>query len=106
MTKLRFLPWLFLVALVGCVSPTITLYRETTPAEIAQRVADNNNSRYDMWNTWKYAGSDDRYDYIYQYDPGAIVSYGFYGYKLPRGEINVGRPYDFNPDLDKNRSLW
>jgi len=97
---------LCLLPCVGCVSPSKSSYVPATPQQVADKIARNNNSRDYGWNLWNYAGSDDQYDYIYEYTPGSVIPYGFAFYKLPAGSLTMRPHYGFDPDFGNNMTIF
>jgi len=93
------------LALCGCISTSPEKFQLATLAQINAKVQSNSNSDNDMFNEWRYAGSDDQYDYIYEYKEGIFVTpkSNFHYYKLPKGEYKLPcAPYPFNPDPGTN----
>ena len=84
--------WVFcLLLLCGCVSTSLDEYTLATPAVINAKIHANNGNENDQYNLWRYAGSDDKYDYVYEFKPGIFLSQpsNFHYYKLPKGELKL-----------------
>lgn len=86
----------------GCVSTNKVAYQAMTASQFNQKIVRNEKSRGYVWDHWRYAGSDQQYDYVYEYVPGSVIPYAFKFYKLPRGILAVSVRYDFDPDFDNN----
>ena len=76
------------------------------PDQLERKIQRNDASRDYAWNHWNYAGSDQQFDYLYEYVPGSVLPYGFQFYKMPRGDLAVGRRYEFDPDLGNNAKIF
>jgi hypothetical protein len=105
MKKLGFL---LLFLLCGCASTSLDKYQAVTPTEINAKIKKNNGIEADMFNLWRYAGSDDQYDYVYEFKPGIFLSppSNFHYYKLPKGQLPLEGRYPFNPDIKKNTEIF
>ncbi|HTB64140.1 MAG TPA: hypothetical protein VK737_11210 [Opitutales bacterium] len=103
----RLLSLLLLFTLCGCVSTNLENYQYITTAQLNAKIKANGNSEPDMFNSWRYAGSDDKYDYIYEYKPGISVSpnTNFHYYKLDKGQVKIDNRYPFAPDAKGNMPL-
>jgi len=99
---------LLLLLLCGCASTSLDKYQATTPDAIQAKIKANNSNDSDMYNQWRYAGSDDTNDYFYEYKPGIFLSppSNFKYYKLPKGQLKVDARYPFNPDIKKNTDIF
>jgi len=95
-----------LLLCAGCASSGKFSYVTVTPAQLENKIQRNDTSRDFVWNHWNYAGSDEKYDYVYEYTPGCIIPYGFQCYKMPRGDLNVSFRYEFDPDYGNNKRLF
>ncbi|HVU37667.1 MAG TPA: hypothetical protein VHC95_04990 [Opitutales bacterium] len=95
-----------LLLCAGCESPNKGGYTLVTPQQIHQKRLHNEVSRDYVWNQWRYAGSDDQYDYIYEYVPGSVIPYGFHCYKVNRGELAFDLRYDFDPNFGDNMRIF
>lgn len=90
----------------GCESPARGGYSLATSEQIDAKVQRNNQSRDHVWNHWRYAGSDDQYDYVYEYVPGSVIPYGFRCYKLPKGDVPILTRFAFDPDFGNNPYIF
>ncbi len=102
---LRTLPLFLALALCGCISASPDNYQLSTLAQVNAKVRANNDSDNDMFNEWRYAGSDDKYDYIYEFKEGIFLAPkgNYHYYKIPKGEYKLPcAPYPFNPDPQTN----
>ncbi len=97
---------IILLLCAGCESPTRSSYQPMTSDQLTRKLARNEASRAYAWNQWRYAGSDDKYDYIYEYVPGSVIPYGFHCYKMERGALALNLRYDFDPDFDNNTRIF
>jgi len=99
---------LFLCLLCGCVSSSLDKYQLVTPADINAKIKANAATDNDTYNRWRYAGSDDQYDYIYEFKPSISITppSGFKYYKLPKGELKLDARYPFAPDIKKNTAIF
>jgi hypothetical protein len=100
--------FLFLLLLCGCASTSLDQYQAMTPTDINAKIKANNGTEGDKYNEWRYAGSDDKYDYIYEFKPGIFLSppSNYHYYKLPKGELDVAGRYPFAPDIKKNTQIF
>jgi len=99
---------LLVMMLCGCVSASPGNYAYVTLAQINAKVSANNHNDNDMYNHWYYAGSDDKYDYIYEFKRGISVTpnSNFHYYKLDKGQFNPeGGRYPFNPNPSTNAEI-
>ena len=95
-------------ALGGCSSVGPDGYQYSTIAQVNAKVLANNSNQNDMYNHWFYAGSDDRYDYIYEFKRGISITpnTNFHYYKLDKGQFTPpGQRYPFNPDPNPNTAI-
>jgi hypothetical protein len=99
---------LLLFLLCGCVSTSLDQYQLMTPEAINAKIKTNNSNESDKFNVWRYAGSDDTYDYIYDFKPGIFLSppSNYHYYKLPKGELKLDGRYPFAPDNKKNTPIF
>ncbi len=91
--------------LCGCVSSSPDNYQLVTLDQVNAKVRANGVNDNDMFNEWRYAGSDDQYDYIYEFKEGIFLTPkgNFHYYKLPKGTYKLPcAPYPFNPDPQTN----
>lgn len=95
-----------LLLCAGCESPNKGGYTLVNAQQIHEKRLRNEASREYVWNQWRYAGSDAKYDYVYEYVPGSVIPYGFQCYKLPRGEMDLSLRYDFDPDFGNNQRIF
>jgi hypothetical protein len=105
----KLLSLLLLLLLCGCVSSNLTEYRYVTVADIMAKRRANDANQADIYNKWYYAGSDDQYDYIYEYDKGISISppSNFHYYKIDKGQLEIpGGRFPFHPDLKANPELF
>jgi len=101
--------WVILLLLLsGCASSSLDQYRLVTPVEINAKIKSNTTNEADVYNLWRYAGSDDQYDYVYEFKPGIFLTppSNFKYYKLPKGELKVESRYPFAPDTKKNTQIF
>jgi len=98
---------LLMLMLSACVSTSLEGYQHATVAEINAKRHANNASQADMYNRWHYAGSDDKYDYIYEFKPGIFLSppSNFHYYKLDKGQLDIEGRYPFHPDVKQNTDI-
>ena len=99
---------LILFLLCGCASTSLDQYQLMTPAQINAKVKANNGTEGDKFNVWRYAGSDDQYDYIYEFKPGIFLSppSNYHYYRLAKGQLQLDGRYLFNPDIKKNTPIF
>ena len=99
---------LLMLVLGGCVSASMDKYQYVSLDQIQAKRRANNTSQQDMYNYWRYAGSDDKYDYIYEYKPGIFLSppSNFHYYKLDKGALKLDGRYPFNPDPKGNSEIF
>lgn len=107
----RILTCLFLggLLLAGCVSTSLDNYQPATFADIQAKRRANGTNQADIYNRWYYAGSDDKYDYIYEYKKGISVTppTNFHYYKLVRGQLEeLPARFPFKPDLGANPEIF
>jgi hypothetical protein len=98
------------LVLCGCVgvSGDVATYQYSTLAQVNAKVRANNSNPNDMFNQWYYAGSDDKYDYIYEFKRGMSITPNgnFHYYKLDRGQFNPeGSRYPFKPNTNTNTPI-
>jgi hypothetical protein len=95
--------------LAGCVSASLDNYHYATFADIQAKRRANATNQAEIYNRWYYAGSDDKYDYIYEYTKGISITppSNFHYYKLDRGQLeNLPARFPFKPDLKANPELF
>lgn len=95
--------------LAGCVSTSLDTYHYATLADINAKRRANGTNQADIYNRWYYAGSDDKYDYIYEYKKGVSVSppSNFHYYKVDKGQIeNLPASFPFHPELGSNPEIF
>jgi hypothetical protein len=110
MNKFCFSTLVLALMLCGCigVSGNLDNYQYSTLAQVNAKVHANNSSPNAMYNQWYYAGSDDKYDYIYEFKRGISITPNsdFHYYKLDKGQFNPdGGRYPFNPDPNANTPI-
>jgi hypothetical protein len=108
MRKSTILALALALLLVGCISTSLDNYQYSTLAQVNAKVRANNSNENDMYNHWFYAGSDDHFDYIYEFKRGISVTpnSNFHYYKLDKGQFNpVGGRYPFSPDPNRNAEI-
>jgi len=100
--------FLFLLLLSGCVSANLDNYGYMTLAQVDAKRRANEQSQADIYNKWYYAGSDDKYDYIYEFEKGVSITppSNFHYYKLDKGQLGIKGSYPFKPDPDSNTELF
>ena len=101
--------WLLLLLfLAGCASTSLDEYQLVTPDDITAKIKANNANENDKYDLWRYAGSDDKYDYFYEYEPGIFLTqpHNFKYYRLPRGDLKLDGRYPFAPDIKKNSQIF
>jgi len=106
----RFFLILVLLLLCGCVSSSLTDYRYVTVADVMAKRRANESNQAEIYNKWYYAGSDDKYDYIYEYAKGISITppSHFHYYKLDKGQLEnlPGAGSPFKPDLNANPEIF
>jgi hypothetical protein len=98
----------FLLLLVGCASADKSKYQLATADQIQAKIKQDNSSKGSSWNIWRYAGSDDSFDYIYEYNPGIFLSPDseFEYFKLNHGQVQLPPRTDFKPDKKTNIQIF
>lgn len=97
---------IILLLLAGCLSPNKSSYQPLDGGQFTAKIMRNEKSRDYVWNHWRYAGSDENYDYVYEYTPGSVIPYGFKCYRLPKGVVDPSVRYDFDPDFGNNMRVF
>ncbi len=100
---------LLLLLLCGCVSSSLDNYRYVTLADILAKRQANETNQADIYNKWYYAGSDDKYDYLYEYAEGISITppSNFHYYKIDKGQLDIpGGRFPFHPQLKANPQLF
>ncbi len=95
--------------LAGCVSASLDKYQHATLDQINAKRRANASEQADIYNRWYYAGSDDKYDYIYEYKKGILLAppSNFHYYKLDKGQLdNLPERFPFHPDLQANPEIF
>ncbi len=107
MKNLRLFSLFLGLLLCGCVSTSLDNYQYVTLAQLNAKIQANGNNEQDMFNTWRYAGSDDKYDYVYEFKRGISITpnSNFHYYKLDKGQLKIGGHYPFAPDANGNLPL-
>jgi len=90
----------------GCTSAPQGAYALTDRAQISDRIHHNSQSATEFSNRWKYAGSDDNYDYFYEYDQGDMYPNDFHFYKASRGEFQFPFQYAFDSNINSNQTIF
>jgi len=101
---------LFFLLLCGCVSSSLTEYHYATVDDVNAKRRANEQNQAEIYNKWYYAGSDDKYDYIYEYAKGISITppSHFHYYKLDKGQLQdlPGGRFPFSPDLKANPEIF
>ncbi len=93
----------------ACVSTSLDNYHPATFADIQAKRRANATNQADIYNRWYYAGSDDKYDYIYEYKKGISVTppTNFHYYRVEKGQLdNLPASFPFHPDLGSNPEIF
>lgn len=109
MKRIIFSLLLAVLVVSACVSTDVADFHHATLADIQAKRRANAANQADIYNRWYYAGSDDKYDYIYEYQKGISVTppKNFHYYKLDKGQLdNLPPSFPFNPQLGANPEIF